>query len=118
MIPPLVVLLSDGEPTDEYEAPLAALDSLPWGKKAQRYAIAIGQDADLEVLQEFTRDPQKVLPAANSQQLATLIQWASTQVLQSSLTSGGDGSSGQNPPPPPPPPVDDPTDTEADVAWW
>ena len=117
-IPPLVVLLSDGEPTDEYAAALAELDALPWGKKAQRYAIAIGQDADLEVLQDFTRDPQKVLQAANSQQLATLIQWASTQVLQSSLTSGGDGSSGQNPPPPPPPPVDDPTDTEADVAWW
>ncbi len=62
-IPPRVVLLSDGEPTDEYTAALAALDALPWGKKAQRYAIAIGQDADLEVLQEFTRDPQKVFPA-------------------------------------------------------
>jgi uncharacterized protein YegL len=104
VIPPLVVLLSDGEPTDEYEAPLAALDSLPWGKKAQRYAVAIGQDADLEVLQEFTRDPQKVLPAANSQQLATrIVPNNSLQVLQSSLTNGGDGSSGQYPPPPPPP---------------
>jgi hypothetical protein len=78
-LPPLVVLLSDGEPTDEYEAALAALDSLPWGKKAQRYAIAIGQDADREVLMKFTGDPNRVLDAYNAERLAMLVDPSSMQ---------------------------------------
>jgi uncharacterized protein YegL len=107
-IPPLVVLLSDGVPTDEFEGPLAALDSLGWAQKAQRFAIAIGRDADPEVLTKFTGDRNKVLDANKSERLATLIQWCSTQVLQSSLTAGG-GDSGPAsfmPPTPPPPAFD------------
>jgi hypothetical protein len=59
---PLVVLLSDGWPTDEYEAALAALDLLPRWKHVQPFAIAIGQDADREVLTKFT--PFRVLDSS------------------------------------------------------
>jgi len=116
-IPPLVVLLSDGAPTDEFDGPLAALDSLGWAQKAQRFAIAIGRDADPEVLTKFTGDAAKVLDANNPERLATLIQWCSTQVLQSSLT-GGSGDSGPGPVmPPPPPPGGGSSDGAGDMSW-
>ncbi len=52
-LPPVLVLISDGQPTDDYKSGLARLMAQPWGKKAVRIAIAIGQDADGEPLQEF-----------------------------------------------------------------
>jgi len=42
-LPPVLVLVSDGQPTDDYESALENLLSLPWGKKAVRIAIAIGK---------------------------------------------------------------------------
>ena len=52
-LPPVLVLISDGQPTDDFEASLARLMGLPWAQKAVRLAIALGHDADLEVLQQF-----------------------------------------------------------------
>jgi len=49
-LPPVIVLLSDGQPTDEYRKSLEDLLNLPWGKKAIKIAIAIGSDADTTVL--------------------------------------------------------------------
>lgn len=45
-MPPVLVLLSDGQPTDDFASGLAALMQEPWGMKAVRMAIAIGTDAD------------------------------------------------------------------------
>lgn len=77
-LPPVIVLLSDGCPTDDYKGPLNRLLSLPWGKKAVRIAISIGQDADDSVLEEFTGNPELVLQANNPQALVKMIKWAST----------------------------------------
>lgn len=62
-LPPVIVLLSDGQPTDEYKKALDDLLKLPWGKKAVRIAISIGQDADDEVLYQFTGNKELVLQA-------------------------------------------------------
>ncbi|MCL1832364.1 MAG: VWA domain-containing protein [Oscillospiraceae bacterium] len=77
-LPPVIVLLSDGMPTDDYKSALAKLLSLPWGKKAVKIAIAIGRDADTDVLREFTCDKQLVLEAKNREMLVKMIKWAST----------------------------------------
>lgn len=82
-LPPVLVLLSDGAPTDDFNADLKALIDKPWGKKAVRIAIAIGQDTDLKVLQDFIGHPEiKPLQADNSAELLHYIRWASTEVLQ------------------------------------
>lgn len=52
-LPPVLVLISDGQPTDDFEAGLRSLLRQPWAQKAVRLAIAMGHDADLEVLQQF-----------------------------------------------------------------
>lgn len=77
-LPPVLVLLSDGQPTDDYRKSLDQLIHLPWGKKAVRIAISIGQDADDNVLAEFTGNRELVLQANNAAMLTRMIKWAST----------------------------------------
>jgi uncharacterized protein YegL len=77
-LPPVLVLLSDGQPTDDYKKSLDKLLNLPWGKKAVRIAISIGQDADDDVLAQFTGNRELVLQANNPQTLVKMIKWAST----------------------------------------
>ena len=77
-LPPVLVLLSDGQPTDDYKNSLDKLLHLPWGKKAVRIAISIGQDADDDVLAQFTGNRELVLQANNPQALVKMIKWAST----------------------------------------
>ena len=57
-LPPVLVLISDGQPTDDYAGGIKALMDQPWGKKAVRIAIAIGEDADQEVLRKFIGNPE------------------------------------------------------------
>jgi uncharacterized protein YegL len=88
-LPPVLVLLSDGQPTDQYKKNLEELLSLPWGKKAVKLAIAIGSDADTTVLREFMNNNElPVLQANNPEVLTKYIKWASTIAKQvSSPTS-------------------------------
>lgn len=55
---PVLVLVSDGAPTDAWEAPLAALKASERGQKATRFAMAIGADADYNMLAQFTNDKE------------------------------------------------------------
>jgi uncharacterized protein YegL len=82
-LPPVLVLISDGQPTDDYASALKRLMAQPWGVKAVRIAIAIGDDADLDVLQKFIGNPEiKPLRADNARDLAKKIKWASTVPLK------------------------------------
>lgn len=82
--PPVLVMISDGQPTDDFSSGLKKLMEQPWGKKAVRVAIAIGQDADYEILQKFIGNSElKPLPANNPDQLINRIKWVSTAVLKS-----------------------------------
>jgi uncharacterized protein YegL len=82
-LPPVLALVSDGQPTDNFPKGLAALMEQPWGKKAVRIAIAIGEDADHEVLRKFIGHPEiEPLQANNPEALVNYIRWVSTAVLQ------------------------------------
>ena len=131
-LPPVLVLVSDGQPTDDFESGLRALLDEPWGKKAVRIAISIGRDADPEVLQRFIGNSELKPLAANSPEaLVRHIKWASTAVLKSasSPAAGADAPAGATTPVPiptaapdpggqtPPPPGGQPptqADTDAD----
>lgn len=108
-LPPVLVLLSDGQPTDDYKAGLNKLMAEPWGKRAVRIAIAIGSDADADVLKRFIANPElEPLVANNAPQLVKAIRWASTSVLQAASAPAsqanlkGQGQGGGMPPPPAP----------------
>ena len=97
-LPPVLVLISDGQPTDDFTGGLKTLLDLPWGKKAVRIAIAIGEDADLEVLQKFIGHPEiKPLQANNSEALVNYIRWVSTAVLKSASSPASQMSGSASP---------------------
>lgn len=82
-VPPVLLLISDGQPTDDFEKGLRDLMSVPWGKKSVRLAIAIGKDADTNVLQRFIGNPEiKPLKAHNPEQLTKYIKLASTSAIK------------------------------------
>lgn len=113
-LPPVLVLMSDGFPTDDYQSGLQALLNEPWGKKAVRIAIAIGEYANTEVLQKFIGHPElRPLQANNPEELVRHIKWVSTAVLKavSSPASQAAGATlgGLNVPIPTPPTKSDPS---------
>jgi uncharacterized protein YegL len=78
-LPPVVVLASDGYPTDDFEDGLKAFFAADHAAAATRLAIAIGGEADLEVLERFIRHPSlKPLRANNASDLVRHIKWATT----------------------------------------
>jgi len=118
-LPPVLVLISDGQPTDDFAGGLQALMNEPWGRKAVRIAIAIGEDADLEVLKKFIANPElKPLQANNPESLTKYIRWVSTAVLKSASSpasqSAAAAASGLNVPIPV---VPDAGGSSADDVW-
>lgn len=110
-LPPVLVLISDGQPTDDYQKGLEKIFNQPWGKKAVRIAIAIGEDADTDVLAKFINNVEiKPLMANNPDKLTKYIRWASTAVLKSASSPSSkvsDEVAATNVEIPAPPPVDD-----------
>jgi len=106
-LPPVLVLISDGQPTDDFADGLEALMREPWGKKAVRIAIAIGEDADLECLQRFIGHAElQPLQANNPEALVRHIKWVSTAVLKSAsspASQAAGASAALNVPVPTPP---------------
>jgi uncharacterized protein YegL len=82
-LPPVLVLASDGQATDDYKTALQELMNEEWGKKAVRMAIAIGKDADLRMLQDFIGHAElQPLLANNPESLVRQIRWASTVAIR------------------------------------
>ncbi len=80
--PPVIVVVSDGQATDDFDAGLQTLLAEPWGSRAIRTAIAIGRGADTEMLRHFASD-QNVLSANNPEQLVRMVRFASTVATRS-----------------------------------
>jgi uncharacterized protein YegL len=81
-LPPVLVLVTDGQPTDDFSEGLRELMQKPWGRKSVRIAIPIGRNTDESVLEQFIgNDEIKVLHANNAEQLIERIKWASTSYL-------------------------------------
>jgi uncharacterized protein YegL len=84
---PVLALVSDGLPTDDWRSGLRAVDATPWGKRAVRVAIGIGEDADKDMLKEFLANPeQEPLRVKNPKQLVAAIRWASTVAVMNAST--------------------------------
>lgn len=58
---PVLVLVSDGLPTDDWEPAFAALCASERAEKATRFAMAIGSDADEGMLKRFANDREAPL---------------------------------------------------------
>jgi uncharacterized protein YegL len=87
---PVIILLSDGGPTDNFEAGLAKLKQNKWYINAIKIAIAIGDDADKNVLKDFTGSFESVITVHNIDALKAMIKVVaitSSQIGSTSTTS-------------------------------
>ena len=91
---PAIFLLSDGEPTDDWTGDLAALRKNNWFKAAVKVAIAIGDDANKEVLKEFTGTMESVLETHNAAMLKKMIKFVSVRASQVASKSSNVTGSG------------------------
>jgi uncharacterized protein YegL len=87
-LPPVIALVTDGLPTDDFSAGLHHLLSKPWGRVALRIVVAIGEDAASPEAQEIFRafvanDELRPFQANNPEALVGHIRWVSTVALKS-----------------------------------
>jgi uncharacterized protein YegL len=87
-VAPAIFLLSDGEPTDDYKSGLALLQGNNWFKYAIKVAVAIGDDANIDVLKEFTGNREAVTIVHTPEALCKMIKFVS-------ITSSQIGSKSQ-----------------------
>jgi uncharacterized protein YegL len=88
---PAIILLSDGGPTDNFEKGLKLLQGNSWFKNAIKIAIAIGDDADKDVLTQFTGTNEAVFTVHNIEALKQIIRVVavtSSQIGSKSSTAG------------------------------
>ncbi|MCL2825769.1 MAG: hypothetical protein FWD57_17390, partial [Polyangiaceae bacterium] len=88
---PVIILFTDGQPTDNWEAPLEDLKKNFWFNAAIKIAIAIGDSPDRQILAQFTGNRETVIDVGNKNVLHRLIKFVSVRASQvgSKNTGGG-----------------------------
>lgn len=92
---PVIILISDGEPTDDWKRGLGKLKENNWFKAAIKIAIGIGHSEDeyQKVLGEFTGNSEGVLTVDNKKDLKAIIRFVtvtSSQVQSKASSVGKD----------------------------
>jgi uncharacterized protein YegL len=85
--PPILALVTDGLPTDDFQAGLTHLLARPWGRHAMRVVVAVGEDAASPEARELFRaflasDSVQPFQANNPETLAGHVRWISTAVVE------------------------------------
>lgn len=57
----LILLASDGNPTDDFYSALGELNEVDRFRSARRFALAIGQNVNLEILADWVDDPSHLI---------------------------------------------------------
>ena len=86
---PVIFLMTDGYPSDDYKSGLKALQSNSWYKFGLKAALGIGSEANDDMLAEFTGSKDTVVHAYSGSQLAQMIKIiavTSSQIGSKSMT--------------------------------
>jgi uncharacterized protein YegL len=97
---PILFLLSDGYPTDDYRSGIAKLKNNKWYKNAIKIAVAIGDGADEDVLAEFTGicKEESVFKVRTPEALSKMIRFivkTSSEIGSKSQDAGATGTTKQ-----------------------
>lgn len=88
---PAIILMSDGEATDDYKRGLEKLKGNNWFKAAIKVAISIGADDNQDSLAAFTGNKEAVLTVHNKEELRQIIRFVSVTASQVASTSSSVG---------------------------
>jgi uncharacterized protein YegL len=90
--PPVCVLVSDGyctDPSKDYDAAIYRLDADPWGRKAARIVVSIGNDCDEISLKRFVNDRGQYINCTDAKQIVDNIKLVTTEATLSVNESRG-----------------------------
>lgn len=88
---PTIVLISDGQPNDEWQEPLATLLNSERAKKAVRLAMGIGEDAETKMLEMFIANPEiPVFMAHETRDIRKFFKYLTFFTTQRSRSSAPD----------------------------
>lgn len=79
---PVIILISDGVPTDNWEKGLAQVKKNNWFKHAIKIAINIESDAERNVLEAFTGNSEAILDAKDTATLKKMIHKVSIRASE------------------------------------
>lgn len=79
---PTIVLLTDGIPTDNYLSPMNALINDGRSSKAFRIAMAIGDDADHNMLSKFVSTPEYLVSGESARDIRKFFRFVTMSVTQ------------------------------------
>jgi uncharacterized protein YegL len=83
-VSPVLVLVTDGHHTDDFDGGLAALMAERWGREAVRLAVAIGRDVNMTALQTYIGDDElRPVTANNPEALMQKVRWVSRSGVES-----------------------------------
>ena len=101
---PLVFLMTDGTPTDDWQRGLSEFRSSRWGMVV---CCAAGQGANTNILKQISPECVVQLDTADSKSLAAFFKWVSASVSTSSrsVNEGNKELTGMDQLPPPPPEI-------------
>jgi uncharacterized protein YegL len=88
---PAIFLMSDGEPTDDWQRGLDQLKQNNWFKAGVKVAVAIGDDANKDVLTAFTGTKEAVLEVHSAAMLKRMIKFVSVRSSQVASKSSNVG---------------------------
>lgn len=77
---PTIVIITDGIPTDDYQSPMESLIKDGRSSKAFRMAMAIGSDADLDMLSEFVSEPTYLVSGDKARDIVKFFKYVSMSV--------------------------------------
>lgn len=77
---PAVILVSDGEPNDDWRKPMEQFVNSGRTQKCQRFSVAIGNDANRSVLRMFADNDASVFEADDAGEIAEKLKKISTIV--------------------------------------
>ena len=79
---PVILLLSDGGPTDNWEVGLNKIKQNNWFRHAIKIAIDIKSGSDRRILAEFTGNPEAILDAKDTATLKKMIHKVSVRASE------------------------------------
>ena len=77
---PTIVLLTDGMPTDAYQMPMKELIEEGRSAKAFRIAMAIGDDADKDMLSSFVSSPELLISGQDARDIKKFFRFVTMTV--------------------------------------
>lgn len=88
---PTIVLLTDGDPTDDISQPLYDLVTEGRSAKAFRIGMAIGEDANREMLSKYVSEPSYLITGDSARDIHRFFKFVTMSVTQRMKSQNPDG---------------------------